>query len=227
MKTTATGAFALVLLGMFICPYTASGQSSQLRNGLPPTTLDSFVRTAAGNADQIYGDEGVNDIPPFFGFTYNHRINSGITDVRDRGLTTGHGSLMPSAAGRDEFIAPGSPGGEWSQSGANNGDSQLNSAGGRGSDFTAMQLRISNLEKNLTRAEDQLVQTQEALKDALSASKKQGLTPAQKMAADIAIDDARWQISRLQKSIAAMTSNISTLSDNLSILQSAAERYGK
>jgi len=44
---------------------------------------------------------------------------------RDAGLTTGHGSYMPSAWGADEFIAPP---GEWSQSGSNNGSPNYNGA---------------------------------------------------------------------------------------------------
>lgn len=87
--------------------------SPQWRNGLPPTRLDSFVREAKGNADAIYGDEGSCGLPPFFGFEKWNRINAGIVDDRDRGLTTGHGSYLPDASGNDEFL-----GAEWSQSGA-------------------------------------------------------------------------------------------------------------
>ena len=59
---------------------------------LPPTRLDSFVAQAGGNAELIYGDEGIMDIPPLFGFTEMSRINAGINSG---GLTTGHqdGSL--------------------------------------------------------------------------------------------------------------------------------------
>ncbi len=87
--------------------------SLQWRNGLPPTRLDSFVKEAKENADAIYGDEGTCSIPPFFRFEKCHRINAGIMGDRDRGLTTGHGSYLPDAAGNDEFL-----GAEWSQSGA-------------------------------------------------------------------------------------------------------------
>ncbi|MBP9090158.1 hypothetical protein KBI23_03955 [bacterium] len=82
---------------------------------LPPTNLDSFVYQAGGHAEHIYGDEGVNGLPPYMGFSKAHRINAGIMDIRDAGLTTGHGSYMPDASGNDEFIAPP---GEWGQSGA-------------------------------------------------------------------------------------------------------------
>ena len=83
------------------------------RNGLPPTRLDSFVKEAKENADAIYGDEGTCSYPPFFGFEKWSRINAGIMDGRDRGLTTGHGSYLPDASGNDEFL-----GAEWSHSGA-------------------------------------------------------------------------------------------------------------
>jgi hypothetical protein len=99
--------------------------SPGVRNGLPPTTMDSFVHEAGGNAETIYGDEGTDSIPPYFGFDYSHRINKGIVAQRDKGLTTGHGSMMPSAWGADEFLAPP---GEMSLSGTNNGNPQLNNA---------------------------------------------------------------------------------------------------
>lgn len=82
---------------------------------LPPTNLDSFVYQAGSHAEHIYGDEGCNGLPPYMGFSKAHRINAGIMDLRDAGLTTGHGSYMPDASGNDEFIAPP---GEWGQSGA-------------------------------------------------------------------------------------------------------------
>jgi len=91
------------------------------RGALPPTTLDSFVYQAGGQADAIYGDEGDIDIPPIDSFTKENRINAGITGQRDAGLTTGHGSFMPDAWGADEFIAPP---GEWGWSGARNGSNQ-------------------------------------------------------------------------------------------------------
>lgn len=91
-----------------------------MRNGLPATNMDSFVFQAGAMADQIYGDESIQGQPEFSdGFTPNHRINAGITGVNDSGLTTGHGSLMPSASGRDEFLA--APG-EWCVSGASGYD---------------------------------------------------------------------------------------------------------
>jgi len=95
--------------------------NSNRRGALPPTTLDSFVYQAGGQADAIYGDEGDVDIPPIDSFTKENRINAGITGQRDAGLTTGHGSFMPDAWGADEFIAPP---GEWGWSGARNGNNQ-------------------------------------------------------------------------------------------------------
>lgn len=82
------------------------------RNGLPPTLMDSFVHEAGGQAELIYGDEGVVDIPPYFEFTKEHRIERGITGVRYQGLATGHSSFLPDAWGGDEWT-----GNEWDQSG--------------------------------------------------------------------------------------------------------------
>lgn len=89
-------------------------QPQPMRNGLPPVSMDSFVFEAAENAELIYGDEGVDDIPPYDEFTKEHRINNGIFDQRNRGLTTGHGSYLPDAWGGDEWV----DGPEWDMSGA-------------------------------------------------------------------------------------------------------------
>jgi len=93
---------------------TRPASGGQFRNGLPPTQLDSFVLNAGRHAENIYGDESLSGPPPYECFTKTHRINTGITGDRDSGLTTGHGSQLPDAWGRDEFS--GSP--EFSQSGA-------------------------------------------------------------------------------------------------------------
>ncbi|HND69119.1 MAG TPA: hypothetical protein PL112_20100, partial [Candidatus Obscuribacter sp.] len=107
---------------------------------LPPTVLDSFVYNAGANAENIYGDEGVNGLPPIDNFKKCNRIDAGITGIRDLGLTTGHGSVMPDAWGADEFISVG----EWTQSGAKgnmanpvsisatNLDSRVSNRGGSG-----------------------------------------------------------------------------------------------
>ncbi len=86
-----------------------------VRNGLPPTTTDSFVRNAGKLKEMIYGDESTcHSPPPYMSFSEVHRIDSGINGARDHGLTTIHGSNLPSSWGRDEFSrAP-----EWYQSGA-------------------------------------------------------------------------------------------------------------
>ncbi len=126
--------------GGFI-PSTPS-QMQQQMNGLPPTCLDSFVDRAGVYANQIYGDEGtgifaasglaptpglVTNSPlaptPLEGFNADNRIGYGITFSPDNlGLTTGHGSYLPSAWGADEVMVnsmgmPAYPGGEWTQSG--------------------------------------------------------------------------------------------------------------
>jgi hypothetical protein len=109
-------AVAVLFSGLVSSPAEAQQRvATSLKNGLPPTTMDSFVYEAGGHAEHIYGDEGVNGLPPYMGFSKAHRINAGIMDRRDAGLTTGHGSYMPDASGKDEFIAPP---GEWGQSGA-------------------------------------------------------------------------------------------------------------
>jgi hypothetical protein len=105
---------ALVLAGTVNLPGNAQGTN---KLGLPPTSMDSFVRQAAGNADLIYGDEGVVDIPPYDSFDPIHRINTGIFDTRRKGLTTGHSSYLPDAWGGDEWT-----GNEWSMSGAGTGN---------------------------------------------------------------------------------------------------------
>jgi len=93
-----------------------TGNRPGWRNNLPPTVLDSFVYEAHEHREHIYGDEGKNGLPPYEWFSKAHRINTGILDERDKGLTTGHGSYLPDAAGADEFLMP--PDGEWSQSGS-------------------------------------------------------------------------------------------------------------
>jgi hypothetical protein len=119
----ATAAAFSILLAAFFTSSTApraqaqqtNRQIAQRFNQLPPCQLDSFVYQAGGQAEAIYGDEGIRTPPPFFGFDQSHRIDAGILRQRDRGLTTGHGSNMPSAWGFDEFIArPG----EFCRSGA-------------------------------------------------------------------------------------------------------------
>lgn len=81
-----------------------NGDSGSLRNGLPPTRMDSFVYEAQEKADQIYGDEGIDGLPPFEEYTQDHRINAGILGRSNQGLTTGHGSMLPNATGGDEFV---------------------------------------------------------------------------------------------------------------------------
>ena len=86
------------------------------RNGPPNTRLDSFVLNAGGLSEAIYGDEGSSGPPPYFGFSQVHRIGTGIYN---RGLSTGHASVMPSAWGHD---------GEFNHSGGFNGGNGANFA---------------------------------------------------------------------------------------------------
>ena len=117
----------VVCLSFFACllffaqPADAQGYDRRIATrNLPPVSMDSFVQQAGGAAESIYGDEGVGGVekrggslPPYDGFGAGHRIDSGIYGVRDSGLTTGHGSFMPSAWGADEHI-----GGEWASTGS-------------------------------------------------------------------------------------------------------------
>jgi hypothetical protein len=95
--------------------YSAPGNLALQQAGqkqLPTTRLDSFVAESGYN-DKIYGGE--NCI--YDGFTQEHRIERGIVGERAKGLTTNHGSVLPSAWGKDEFIAQEADAG-WSMSGA-------------------------------------------------------------------------------------------------------------
>ncbi|MBU6451026.1 MAG: hypothetical protein KGS72_04555 [Cyanobacteria bacterium REEB67] len=121
-KSVCRGLFSLTLIllattcSALALQVPASAQLGTRQNriaGLPPCTTDSFVHNAGSKAEDIYGDEGYRGLPPLAYFTRASRINAGITDQRDAGLTTGHGSWMPSAAGKDEFSHA-----EWDLSGA-------------------------------------------------------------------------------------------------------------
>lgn len=80
--------------------------------GLPPCKLDSLVKMS----EEVFGDEGKNGtLPPFFGFDEQHRLARTIADPNPE-LSTFHGSELPAAWGKDEFI--GGP--EMSMSGPSN-----------------------------------------------------------------------------------------------------------
>lgn len=88
---------------------------TRTRRNLPPVMMDSFVQQAGAHAELIYGDECIGQNPPPYDyFTKIHRIDAGIHGLRDLGLTTGHGSVLPDSWGADEYISAG----EWSQTGA-------------------------------------------------------------------------------------------------------------
>ncbi len=65
------------------------------RNNLPDTRLDSFVLNSGGRGELVFGGEGDSGPPPFSGYGMEHRIGPGLNP----GLSTGHGSLMPSSQG--------------------------------------------------------------------------------------------------------------------------------
>jgi hypothetical protein len=102
--------FAVLLMETMLPALAQQSNSS----GLPPTALDSFVNEAGGQAELIYGDEGVDGKPPYMEFDQTHRINAGITGSTALGLTTGHGSMLPNGVGGDEFVKSES----WTQSGS-------------------------------------------------------------------------------------------------------------
>jgi hypothetical protein len=75
--------------------------------GLPPTSLDSFVLNAGGNAEAIYGDEGTNSWPPLSGFGPGNTINAGIVGQRSKTMTTGNGgNMLPTASGNGQKKSP-------------------------------------------------------------------------------------------------------------------------
>ncbi len=84
---TQTAVFVPTYLGRLTPQIGISGS-----NGLPPCRMDSFVRNAGAMADLIYGDEGTDGPPPYYGFTDIHRIEAGIFGDTRQGLTTGHRS---------------------------------------------------------------------------------------------------------------------------------------
>lgn len=90
---------ASIKVGTRMTPANPYLSINGFRNNLPPTRFDSFVRNAGAHAEHIYGDE--NNV--YQCFSEAHRINTGISGDRDAGLTTGHGSILPDAWGRDEF----------------------------------------------------------------------------------------------------------------------------
>ncbi len=97
---------------------SGGGDIHRNARGLPYATLDSFVHQAGGRREEIYGDEGVNGLPPIDGFNPQNRINSGIFGYRNAGLTTGHGSILPAAWGGDEVVH----GTEWVRTGDQGGN---------------------------------------------------------------------------------------------------------
>lgn len=119
-----------IVTGQVLNQLLGGNQRNRTRRQLPPVQMDSFVDQAGGAAELIYGDEGANGLPPYFGFSAEHRIDNGIYGIRDAGLTTGHGSLMPSAWGGDEYI-----GAEWADTNRGHG---RNNYGGEGLDAAAL-----------------------------------------------------------------------------------------
>jgi len=119
-----------IVTGQVLNQLLGGNQRNRSRRQLPPVQMDSFVDQAGGAAELIYGDEGADGLPPYFGFNASHRIDNGIQGIRDAGLTTGHGSLMPSAWGGDEYI-----GAEWADT--NRGHAR-NNYGGEGLDAAAL-----------------------------------------------------------------------------------------
>ncbi|MBN8659617.1 MAG: hypothetical protein J0M35_04595 [Candidatus Obscuribacter phosphatis] len=183
--SVATFNVALILLSLvsFSVLACSSASAQSQRRNLPPVRMDSFVQQAGGMAESIYGDESFKGPPPYYNFTREHRINTGIVGTRDAGLTTGHGSLMPSAWGADEYI--GGP--EMDYSGANHGVHTPPNPNGVGYDlsqierenrdllaaYSSLQYRITQLEMQLFNGALGILERARAakeLKDAMSQS---------------------------------------------------------
>lgn len=93
----------------YVGSFEAPGNLTLAKNGskrLPPVRLDSFVEESGRN-DRIYGNEGAH----YSGFERENRISAGFHGARDAGLTTGHGSFLPSAWGRTEESSFSGPNG--------------------------------------------------------------------------------------------------------------------
>ncbi len=139
MTSSMMPLLALALILSPCCPAFAQSK-------LPPVRMDSFVEQAGSSAELIYGDEGEHGLPPYYNFTREHRINSGIKDTRDSGLTTGHGSILPSAWGADEYLVPG---GEWDRSGfSGDGAAPPKPPGDKLGDLTELEARGKEALKN-------------------------------------------------------------------------------
>ncbi|MBX9938546.1 MAG: hypothetical protein K2Y32_04805 [Candidatus Obscuribacterales bacterium] len=183
--SVATSNVALILFSLFSLSSLScsSAYAQNQRRNLPPVRMDSFVQQAGGMAESIYGDESFNGPPPYYNFTRDHRINTGIVGTRDAGLTTGHGSLMPSAWGADEYI--GGP--EMDYSGANHGVHTPPNPNDVGYDlrqiehenrnllaaYSSLQYRITQLEMQLFNGALGVLERAKAareLKDAMSQS---------------------------------------------------------
>lgn len=84
-----------------------NGQTCRsLRSSLPATVLDSFV-LQSGLDKHIYGGEGYLEPEDLSdGFSSARRIETGIDRQSKEGLTTGHGSYLPSAWGYDQYTLP-------------------------------------------------------------------------------------------------------------------------
>lgn len=142
---------------------------SNNRRSLPPCQLDSFVKQAGGQAEQIYGDESQGGSPPpYFKFTEQHRIGNGINGS---GLTTGHGSMMPSAWGGDEFV-----GAEWANT--SQGSSAYSGNTGGGTDLSAQMAQydqqvmnsLNNNNLSSQQLQDALTQDQTQLINQMNAA---------------------------------------------------------
>jgi hypothetical protein len=83
---------------------TGFGQLANVPGGLPETRLDSLVKDS-GYSDLIYGDEGTDGPPPYYGFTDEHYIYHGMS--ADTGLTTGHATVLPTAWGWTNTMSNG------------------------------------------------------------------------------------------------------------------------
>jgi len=83
---------------------TGFGQLANVPGGLPETRLDSLV-VDSGYSDLIYGDEGTDGPPPYYGFDDSHYIYHGMSV--DTGLTTGHATALTTSWGWTNTMSNG------------------------------------------------------------------------------------------------------------------------
>ncbi len=125
-QSTGTQRVALPKAGFGVLSPAIPGASR--RNGLPDTRLDGLVNPSDARSEIVFGGEGNTGPPPVNGFEMQNRIGPTLNP----GLSTGHGSYLPSAQGAE---------GEFSHSGG--------FTPGAGDENPLMQLMESDLRQDM------------------------------------------------------------------------------